>query len=45
MKANPSTDAAPIVGLVVLGEGNTAVIHNIFTESLYMQASLATLYM
>ena len=24
MKANPSTDAAPIVGLVVLGDGKSA---------------------
>ena len=27
MKANPSTDAAPIVGLVVLGDGKSAVTY------------------
>ena len=29
MKANPSMDAAPIVGLVVLGEGERTVNSNI----------------
>ena len=30
MKANPSTDAAPIVGLVVLGEGKNVVYISYF---------------
>ena len=32
MKANPSTDAAPIVGLVLLDEGESAADHNVIQK-------------